>query len=261
MSSFAKEFDQVTESVKLVSMPRWSYRRVCEVFAGLSLADDLTDARAAKQHRIVAAATDLFLRHGFRKTSVEEIARAAGVAKGTVYLYFQTKAEILVQAIVEEKRHFVKQIEPVFAAPPSERLRRWLEIALVLVGEMPLTSRLLAGDGDVVEVLSQIDGEVRTGSESLQIDFLSELIDLAAAPHRWTDQELADRAVILLNLLLGAGVYMDPRVRHGMSVERYAGVLADMLVHGVTCKEANQTAKPDRPSRSAMEGVDDDHTK
>jgi AcrR family transcriptional regulator len=44
-----------------------------------------------KREAILAAALDLFGRYGWRRTSVDDIARQAGVAKGTVYLYVDTK--------------------------------------------------------------------------------------------------------------------------------------------------------------------------
>ena len=59
--------------------------------------------RAPEQRRaaVVAAARDLFLAQGVEATSVDAIARRAGVAKGTVYLSFPTKQH-LVRAIEEE---------------------------------------------------------------------------------------------------------------------------------------------------------------
>lgn len=59
--------------------------------------------RAPEQRRaaVVAAARDLFLANGVEATSVDAIARRAGVAKGTVYLSFPTKQD-LVRAIEEE---------------------------------------------------------------------------------------------------------------------------------------------------------------
>jgi len=44
---------------------------------------------------ILEAAITLFSEHGFEATSIEQIAKAAGVGKGTVYGYFQTKREII----------------------------------------------------------------------------------------------------------------------------------------------------------------------
>jgi AcrR family transcriptional regulator len=44
---------------------------------------------------IMQAAVRLFSEKGFDKTSIEELARAAGIGKGTIYSYFQTKSDIL----------------------------------------------------------------------------------------------------------------------------------------------------------------------
>jgi AcrR family transcriptional regulator len=48
-------------------------------------------ATDAKREAILAAALTLFGRYGFRRTSIDDIAREAGVAKGTVYLYVESK--------------------------------------------------------------------------------------------------------------------------------------------------------------------------
>lgn len=53
--------------------------------------------RGARGHRgdeILAAAQNEFLLHGYKRTSIDTIAQAAGVAKGTVYLYFKSKEEV-----------------------------------------------------------------------------------------------------------------------------------------------------------------------
>ncbi|MFN3388929.1 MAG: TetR/AcrR family transcriptional regulator [Allosphingosinicella sp.] len=57
--------------------------------------------KEARPSEIVEAARATFVEHGFAATRVEEIARRAGVSKGTVYLYFPTK-EALFEAVVRE---------------------------------------------------------------------------------------------------------------------------------------------------------------
>jgi AcrR family transcriptional regulator len=47
-----------------------------------------------KQARILGAAQDLFLRYGVRKTSIDDVAREAEIAKGTVYLYYSSKHDL-----------------------------------------------------------------------------------------------------------------------------------------------------------------------
>jgi AcrR family transcriptional regulator len=44
-----------------------------------------------KRNAIMEAAVRLFSEKGFEKTSIEQLARTAGIGKGTIYSYFQTK--------------------------------------------------------------------------------------------------------------------------------------------------------------------------
>ena len=58
----------------------------------------------AKRRQIVDGARQVFLAQGFEGASMNDIARAAGVSKGTLYVYFENK-ERLFAAIVEEERY------------------------------------------------------------------------------------------------------------------------------------------------------------
>jgi TetR/AcrR family fatty acid metabolism transcriptional regulator len=49
-----------------------------------------------KYHRILEAAVTVFAASGFHESTISQIARAAGVADGTIYLYFKNKDDILV---------------------------------------------------------------------------------------------------------------------------------------------------------------------
>jgi AcrR family transcriptional regulator len=57
---------------------------------------------SAKRRQIVQGARSIFLAQGFDAASMSDIARAAGVSKGTLYVYFENK-EQLFQAIVQEE--------------------------------------------------------------------------------------------------------------------------------------------------------------
>ncbi|HEX4811409.1 MAG TPA: helix-turn-helix domain-containing protein, partial [Nonomuraea sp.] len=50
-----------------------------------------------RRDEVVAAAVRLFKAHGFHETTVQDLARAAGVAIGTVYVYFPSKEHVLVE--------------------------------------------------------------------------------------------------------------------------------------------------------------------
>jgi TetR/AcrR family transcriptional regulator, regulator of autoinduction and epiphytic fitness len=66
------------------------------------------ESGSAKPNAIVLAALELFTRYGYRKTSIDDIARAAHVAKRTVYLHFENKAAVFL-AILEYLADLVRQ--------------------------------------------------------------------------------------------------------------------------------------------------------
>lgn len=66
---------------------------------------------AGKRDLILDAAQQVFSKKGFHQATVEEIAETAGVGKGTVYLYFPSKKEILVALIEERLKELTRALE------------------------------------------------------------------------------------------------------------------------------------------------------
>lgn len=85
-----------------------------------------------RRTQILDAARQNFVRHGVVDTTVDGIARTAGVAKGTVYLYYKSKDEILRQVLTADLAEFHDETVPVVTGPGSldERLRRFLVAVL-----------------------------------------------------------------------------------------------------------------------------------
>jgi AcrR family transcriptional regulator len=54
---------------------------------------------SARQAQVLETALTVFARHGFRKTSIEDIAKAAGISRQGIYLHFKNKDEIFSAAI------------------------------------------------------------------------------------------------------------------------------------------------------------------
>jgi TetR/AcrR family transcriptional regulator len=57
------------------------------------------EKKALSRRRIVDAAREVFFRDGFMEANLDEVARRAGVAKGTLYRYFDSKAELYVAVL------------------------------------------------------------------------------------------------------------------------------------------------------------------
>ncbi len=64
--------------------------------------------KITKRRCILDAAIRLFSKKGYDQTSIEELAREAGIGKGTVYSYFQTKKDI-VRTFCEDELEFIRE--------------------------------------------------------------------------------------------------------------------------------------------------------
>jgi TetR/AcrR family transcriptional regulator, transcriptional repressor for nem operon len=87
-----------------------------------------TKAQGDKRTRLIETAMKLAYKHGFRETSLADIAEAAHVPVGNVYYYFKTKEE-LGEAVVERRlahfREFRKEMDRL--SSPKERLFAFVE--------------------------------------------------------------------------------------------------------------------------------------
>ena len=94
--------------------------------------------KEAKRQGILDAAVMEIARHGYFGTTVSTIARRAGVADGTIYLYFKSKEAILVAIFERAMQRFGEEARRALAladAPAEEKLRRLVALHLSLLGE------------------------------------------------------------------------------------------------------------------------------
>jgi len=101
-----------------------------------------------KRERILDAAVRVFARKGFHATRVSEVAKAAGVADGTIYLYFDSKEHLLVSLFEHRVERLLEYLETELPRAPSasHRLQRIIELQL----------GLLEGERDLAEVVTVI---------------------------------------------------------------------------------------------------------
>jgi AcrR family transcriptional regulator len=68
----------------------------------------------ARQEEIIRAAAKRFGRHGFNKTTLEEIARDVRIGKPTIYHYFNSKDELFYSSITFQSSQFIEDIKAIF---------------------------------------------------------------------------------------------------------------------------------------------------
>src|SRR5918912_4298073 len=92
-----------------------------------------------KPQQIIDAAVRVFARNGFYNSRVSDIAREAGIASGTIYLYFKTKDEILVTLFREKMAAFVSALRSEIAGEkdPEAKIRRLVRLHFEVLEASP----------------------------------------------------------------------------------------------------------------------------
>ena len=141
-----------------------------------------------RAHRILDAAAELCLRWGYDKTTVDDVAKQADVAKGTIYLHWKTREMLFAALVRRERVRLLSEVREHAPANLHELLRE-------LVGGLlrrPLMKALILGDSAVFGKLSrQKKGSPTTLEQGAAFEtYLGELVgrgvlrsDLAPAEH------------------------------------------------------------------------------
>lgn len=101
-----------------------------------------------KRARILDAAVRVFAKSGFYATRVSDVAKAAGVADGTIYLYFTSKEHLLVSLFEDRVERLLTYMRDELPKRPSAKER--------LQGVLEMQLGLLEGERELAEVLTVI---------------------------------------------------------------------------------------------------------
>jgi TetR/AcrR family transcriptional regulator, fatty acid metabolism regulator protein len=96
---------------------------------------EVSETKGSKRDRILEAAVVVFARKGFHHARISEIAAEAGVASGTIYLYFKNKDDILISVFEESLDRITRELAAELAAidDPRRKLRHFISRHLGLL--------------------------------------------------------------------------------------------------------------------------------
>ncbi|NUW46949.1 TetR/AcrR family transcriptional regulator [Nonomuraea rhodomycinica] len=191
----------------------------------------LIEHQSRKAARILDSARRLVLDHGVRKVTVSEIAHAAGVGKGTVYLYWAAKEDLILGLFARELLTFLDEIIARIGADPATVLPRRLAPMLVSTGlRLPLASRLKYGDTDLMRVLTQqaadLDLFARVRPSALCDAVMPILRRNGLIRH---DRPLSEQSYAMHAVLTGFGTAMSDPATAPLGVDDPGAVLADTV--------------------------------
>lgn len=98
-----------------------------------------------KRKKILDAATKVFARVGFSNTRIQDVAQEAGIAHGTVYLYFKSKDDLFISIFQESLGELIDYISSEVQKKDSaeDKLRRMISLQLDVIEENPDLTKLI----------------------------------------------------------------------------------------------------------------------
>lgn len=133
----------------------------------MSKANRLSPLKRARRAKIVAAARDRFVADGFRATTMEGIAAAAGMSKVTVYGYFPDKDAVFLAVAETLAEEMEAAVSDALAAdgPPDDRIAAALvakhaHVAQVVRGSPHAAELFAAKDRTAARVFAELDARI-----------------------------------------------------------------------------------------------------
>ena len=184
-----------------------------------------------RRDAILRAATDVFAESGYFNAQVADVARAAGVAAGTVYLYFRSKDDLLASIFERSMRDAIAEGRAMAGEvrDPRERLRRFATLHLGRLGR----DRNLAVVFQVE--LRQSTKFMERFSSTLLRDYLGLIRDAIADGQRAGMFRPDVKATVAAKLFFGALDEMATNwilSRRRYSLEADADTVVDLFVNG-----------------------------
>src|SRR5258707_12990701 len=107
--------------------------------------DKADRAAGDKRERILDASERIFARHGFFAARVSEIAKEAGVADGTIYLYFKSKDDLLISLFERRMTQVNEELRAAIAGwrTPLEQLHAFIRTYLRLLSNEPAAAEVV----------------------------------------------------------------------------------------------------------------------
>jgi TetR/AcrR family fatty acid metabolism transcriptional regulator len=186
----------------------------------------------ARREAILAAAVDVFAERGFFAAQVADVASRAGVATGTVYLYFKGKDDLLASIFDRTVRDALERGRDLLSsvADPAARLRRFAELHLSRLGENPALAVVL-----LVE-MRQSAKFMNGFSSGRHREYVGLIRDTIALGQARGDFRSDATPALCAKLFLGA---LDEMAMSWIltgrtyALETDAAALVDLFIHGV----------------------------
>ena len=130
--------------------------------------------RRERAERILDAATDLLLRHGYKRITIDDVAKKAKVGKGTIYLHWKTREALFGTLMLREVLALWQELLSRLRSDPKEVLFHRVMRSMMLIGmSRPLGRALFTRDKELLGKLAEKSFGVGPTQQAFKGEFLS----------------------------------------------------------------------------------------
>jgi TetR/AcrR family acrAB operon transcriptional repressor len=188
----------------------------------------------ASRRQLVDIAIDCFALHGFQGTSIDRIARSAGVTKGALYYHFRDKEDLLLEAVKNRISEFERHVFDAVAASEDthERLKRVIDACFVTATASNHRRFIITLMVEALDTNPRLSEQFRKVLRRMR-GFLADVV--ADGQRRGTmrfDVAPVDAAALIAGTIMGAEIqhYQDPgEVDLRRVLDAHLSQLADWL--------------------------------
>jgi AcrR family transcriptional regulator len=181
--------------------------------------------------RVLDSAAELLVRWGYQRVTIDEVARHAGIGKGTVYLHFRSKDALFLTVLLQRQGRMVERMAQRMEADPREALPScFMRTIYDELAADPVARSLYLGDAEVLGRLaheaSGTVGELTTRRRQVVAEHLRMLAG-AGCLHPGLDPESAEYAFAAI----GSGFLFVDGFDMGSTLDHAAR--AELLEHSI----------------------------
>lgn len=202
--------------------------------------------RARRRNDILMSARAVFAEEGFRHATVDQVAQRAEVAKGTIYLYFETKeaimADLVLMALADLQSQLRDAVESHSVLQPDGQLRAMADAYLAFSQRSPDYFRLLTAfdGGDLGDNLSPQRNELILAASNRTLDLVAQAVADGVALGMFAVRDVRQAAAVLWAGLNGSLALLAHPIRRTMIQTDLPGLYhatLDVLLKGLTCAD------------------------
>lgn len=183
------------------------------------------DNRDEMRDSIVKAATQVFTRFGFKKTSMDDIARSIRMGKSSIYYYFKSKEEIF-QAVVDKEADLLRiKVNKIIDGSDDSmsKLRAYVKLRMDLIKQLSNYMEILKNDDLMNLALTE---KIRKKYDDEEVTIIRRILEEGNDSGLFKVKDLNLSSLAIVTAMKGLEV---PLVTASMGIESLNMIIDDML--------------------------------